>query len=105
MARDPFTRAEIDAGLDILEDLTGRIEAYLHSSGGPWLLGERLTLADIAVAPYVVRLEEERPGCMRPETRQWWSRFTLRNAWRVAEIGRYGDDTARSARDAIADPV
>ena len=103
MARDPFTREEIEAGLDILEDLTRRIEAYPEASEGPWLFGDRLTLADIAVAPYVTRFEEERPGRMMPETREWWSRFTSRPAWRAAEIGRYEDDTARSAREAMAD--
>ena len=104
MARDPFTRAEIDAGLDVLEDLARRIDAYLKASGGPWLFGGRLTLADIAVAPYVVRLEEERPGRMMPGAHEWWVRFTARGAWRVAEIGPYEDDTARSAREAMADP-
>lgn len=105
MARDPFTREEIDGGLDVLEDLTRRIDAYLEASGGPWLFGERLTLADIAVAPYVVRFEEERPGRMMPRTRQWWSQFTSRPPWRVAEIGPYADDTARSAREAMTDPT
>jgi glutathione S-transferase len=105
MARDPFTREEIDGGLDVLEDLTRRIDAYLEANGGPWLFGERLTLADIAVAPYVVRFEEERPGRMAPRTRQWWSQFTSRPPWRVAEIGRYADDTARSAREAMTDPT
>lgn len=105
MARDPFTREEIEAGLDVLEDLTRRIDAYLESSGGPWLFGERLTLADIAVAPYVVRFEEERPGRMMPPSRAWWARFTDRPAWRVAQIGAYSDDTARSAREAVADPA
>ena len=105
MARDPFTREEIEAGLEILEDLTRRIDAYLESSGGPWLFGDRLTLADIAVAPYVVRFEEERPGRMGPAAGEWWSRFTSRPPWDVAEIGRYPDDTARSAREAMADPA
>ena len=101
MARDPFTREEIEAGLDVLEDLTRRIEALLESSGGPWMFGKRVTLADIAVAPYVVRFEEERPGRMPPATGEWWTRFTARDAWRMAEIGRYEDDTARSAREAV----
>lgn len=104
MARDPFTREEIDAGLDILQDMAQRIESYLDASGGPWLFGEQLTLADINVAPYVVRFEEERPGRLGEETSRWWTRFTARPAWRVAEIGRYAEDTERSAREAMADP-
>jgi glutathione S-transferase len=105
MARDPFTREEIDAGLDALEDLTRRIGTYLQASGGPWLFGEGLTLTDIAVALYVVRFGEERPERMPPETHEWWSRFPWRPAWRAAEIGRYEDDTARSARETMADPT
>jgi len=66
---------------------------------------DRKTLADIAVAPYVVRFEEERPGCLPPATGEWWSRLTSREAWRIAEIGSYSDDTARSAREAMADPI
>jgi glutathione S-transferase len=105
MARDPFSSREIDAALDILEDLTRRIDAYLEASGGPWLFGAGLTLADIAVAPYVVRFEEERPGRMPPASAEWWTRFIARPAWRTAQIGRYADDSARSAREATADPV
>ena len=83
--------------LAVVEWVLGR----LHSA----VSDERLTLADIAVAPYVVRFEEERPGRMPPGTHDWWSRFTLRPAWRAAEIGSYEDDTARSAREAMADPA
>lgn len=104
MARDPFSAEEIAAGLDVLEDLTRKIGRYLDAGGGPWLFGERLTLADIAVAPYVVRLEEERPGRMSPPVADWWSRLTTRGAWTLAEIGGYAEDTARSAREAMADP-
>lgn len=104
MARDPFSPQEIEAALDTLENLTRRIDDYLEASGGPWLFGERLTLADIAVAPYVVRFEEERSGRMMPGSREWWARFTSRRAWQVAEIGSYESDTARNAREAMADP-
>jgi len=104
MARDPFTRDEIDAALDVLEDMTRRIENYLESSGGPWLFGERLTLADIHVAPYVVRFDEERPGRLAARTAHWWTRFTARESWRLAEIGDYQDDTERTTREAIPDP-
>jgi len=101
MARDPFTQEEIDAGLDVLEDMTLRIESFLEARGGPWLFGERLTLADLNVAPYVVRFEEERPGKLASRTAQWWARLIARPAWRTAQIGGYEDDTERSAREAF----
>lgn len=105
MARDPFSQAEIDAALDILEDMTGQIARYLEASGGPWLFGDRLTLADLNAAPYVVRFEEERPGHLPPATAAWWARLTARPAWSQAEIGTYEGDTERSVREAIADPA
>ena len=103
MARQPFTSAEIDAALDVLQDMTAQIEQYLEAGGGPWLFGQRFTLADINVAPYVVRFEEERPGRLPPRTRDWWARFMARPSWQKAEIGSYESDGERSVRDAIAD--
>lgn len=104
MAREPFTDAEIGAALDILENMTLRIEAYLENSGGPWLFGERLTLADLNAAPYVIRFEEERPGRLPPLTSRWWSALTARPSWSTAEIGSYENDGARTVAEAIEDP-
>ncbi len=105
MARNPFTGEEIDAALDILEDMCGQIEDYLAACGGPWLMGDRLTLADLAAAPYVVRFEEERTGYLPPRTAEWWARLTARPSWARAEIGGYQEDTERSVAEAIADPA
>ena len=105
MARNPFSEAEIDAALDILEDMTLRIEAYLENSSGPWLFGHRLTLADLHAAPYVIRFEEERPGRLRPLTARWWDALRARPSWSTAEIGSYEDDSARTAAEAIKDPA
>jgi glutathione S-transferase len=104
MARNPFTPAEIDAALDILEDMTAQIGRYLDDSGGPWLFGPRFTLADIGAAPYVVRFEEERPGRLRPAVAAWWARLTARPSWRAAEIGTFTADSERSVAEAMADP-
>ena len=103
MARNPFTPVEIDAALDILEDMTRQIEKYLNRSGGPWIYGERFTLADIAAAPYVVRFEEERPGRLAPQAAAWWSRFLARPGWRLAGIGGFDADNHRSIAEAVAD--
>ncbi len=104
MDRERFTPGEIDTALDVLEDMTRRLERYLEASGGPWLFGDRPTLADIAAAPYVVRFEEERPARLAPRTGRWWQAFTSRPAWAVAEIGGYEEDSARSVREAMPDP-
>ena len=103
MARNPFTTAEIDAALDILQDMTLQIERYLKSGGGPWLFGARYTWADIAAAPYVVRFEEERPGRLTPPVAEWWARLTARASWPLAQIGPFGGDNDRSVREAVAD--
>jgi glutathione S-transferase len=105
MARNPFKPEEIEAALDILEDMGRQIEAYLKASGGPWLFGERYTLADIAAAPYVVRFEEERPGHLGPLTAAWWARLIARPGWREAQIGTYIDDARRSVTEAMPDPA
>jgi glutathione S-transferase len=105
MARKPFTQAEIDAALDILENMTHQIEAYLQKSGGPWICGARYTLADIAAAPYVVRFEEERPGHLRPLVAQWWVAFTARPSWAEAQIGSFMGDSARSVAEAMEEPA
>lgn len=104
MAREPFTAAEMDAALDVLEDMTRQLGDYLNSSGGPWLFGDTFSLADIAAAPYVVRFEEERPGRLSTDVADWWQRMTTRASWSTAEIGSYDGDAERSPREAISDP-
>lgn len=104
MARDPFTDAEVNAALDILEDMTRQLDAYLESSGGPWLFGEPFCLADIAAAPYVVRFEEERPGRLTRSVARWWKALIARPSWHAARIGSYRGDDARSPREAVAGP-
>jgi len=101
MARDPFTDVEVDAALDVLESMTARIETHLAERGGPWMFGPRLTLADLAAAPYVARFEEERPGRLGERSRGWWTALTSRPAWQAAGIGSYVDDSRRSVEEAV----
>lgn len=102
MARDPFRPDEIETALDVLEDMTRRIEAYLERSG-PWIFGARFTLADINVTPYVRRFEEERPGRLGALTADWWTRITARPGFAGAAIGDYEGDARRTAEEAVRD--
>ena len=70
-----------------LEDLLDRMEATLGD--GPWLLGDMFSLADIAMAPYVNRIEVlERPEIIsastRPRVAGWWQRIQDRPGFQEA---------------------
>src|SRR5690348_16167305 len=46
MGQTGFPQAEMDAALGRLRRAYERMDAEIAASGGPWLLGERITLAD-----------------------------------------------------------
>jgi len=57
------------------------------AEGGPWLAGATFSLADIAYAPYVTRLDHLRFGGMlerRPHAAAWYDRIRARLAYQDA---------------------
>ena len=79
--------AEEDTAYANLEDLFDRMEAAL--ADGPWLLAATFGLADIAMAPYVNRVEVlERPEIVaaefRPWVAEWWQRIQARPGFQEA---------------------
>ena len=58
MGRTGFPQAEMDEALARLGRGVRRMAEWLRASRGPWLLGARQTLADIAVMPVIVRLDD-----------------------------------------------
>jgi glutathione S-transferase len=73
MGESGFPKAEMDASLDRLRRTYVRMETEIGKSGGPWLLGKIITLADVAVMPALVRMDDlgmrdrwqDLPGVMR----------------------------------------
>jgi len=53
-----FAGAELDEAFNDFRKTAARMDLMLQESGGPWLLGEQYTLADIAVAPLLDRQED-----------------------------------------------
>jgi len=58
MGQTGFPRHEMDAALARMRRTYERMDAEIEKSGGPWLLGETITLADVAVMPSLVRIHD-----------------------------------------------
>ena len=58
MGRKGFSEKEMKSALDRLARTLVRMEDTIRASGGPWLMGERATLADVAVMPAIVRMAD-----------------------------------------------
>lgn len=81
------SQAEEDAAYAALDYLLDQMEAALAS--GPWLVGRDYSLADIAMAPYINRIEVlKRPemvgAARRPRIADWWQRVQARPAFQEA---------------------
>jgi glutathione S-transferase len=58
MGQTGFPKAEMDAALARLRRAYERMDAEIEKSGGPWLLGKDISLADVAVMPALVRMDD-----------------------------------------------
>jgi glutathione S-transferase len=58
MGRSGFSSQEMDKALERLRQAIVRMSETLRASGGPWLMGLDLTLADIAIMPVLVRMAD-----------------------------------------------
>ncbi|MEO7855273.1 MAG: glutathione S-transferase family protein [Rubrivivax sp.] len=85
MGRTGFSKEEIDAALDRLNQSLQRMEASL--ADGPWLVGEQFTLADVSIMPTVVRMEDLGLAPLwadKPRVADWYRRLKARPAFAVA---------------------
>ena len=58
MGRTGFPKSEMDAALDRLNRAVVRMNEWILEGGGTWLMGDQLTLADIALMPVIVRMDD-----------------------------------------------
>ena len=58
MGRSGFAQAEMDQATDRLNRAVARMDQWIGGSVGPWLMGSVLTLADIAIMPVMVRMDD-----------------------------------------------
>ncbi len=85
MGRTGFAKAEMDEALGRLRRTVERMDAEIVRSGGPFLLGEELSLADISVMPSIVRMADIRLEPMwqeRPSIGRWLDAIRADTAFR-----------------------
>jgi glutathione S-transferase len=58
MGRTGFPEADMNESLDRLRRAVLRMDDAIRGSGGPWLLGGRITLTDVAIMPVIVRMAD-----------------------------------------------
>lgn len=58
MGRKGFPQKEMDGALTRLRRSYERMDQSINESGGPWLLGREITLADVSVMPAMVRMAD-----------------------------------------------
>jgi glutathione S-transferase len=58
MGRDGFTKDEILSAVAVISQTVERINAAIKENGGPWIMGEFYSLADICVGPLIDRMED-----------------------------------------------
>ncbi|OWU86698.1 hypothetical protein ATO6_00745 [Oceanicola sp. 22II-s10i] len=90
-ARTPYTEEELAESRAVLVGLLDQMEATLSDG---WLFGGAYSLADIAVAPFIRRIDEEiAPDEMttarHPGVAAWWAAVQARPAYQRADFGPF----------------
>jgi len=76
MGKTGFAEAEVIESLERLRDTVQRMETALERS--PWLAGRQMTIADISIAPTIVRMEDTGLRALWadcPHVVQWYARI------------------------------
>jgi glutathione S-transferase len=85
MGRTGFPQAEMQKALDRLRRTYERMDAEIAASGGPWLLGKDISLADVAVMPALVRMADlgrEGDWAGLPRVKRWFDNIRAHAAFK-----------------------
>jgi len=112
--RSAYKRDVVARGLDsrFVKDAVEHHERLLTwiddaMKGGPYLAGDTYSLADVAVIPYILRLELLRLSRMwdrRPGVAAWWERVRQRSSTNTAIFNRMTDADAAPFKNLRPDP-
>jgi glutathione S-transferase len=85
LGKNQFSDAETQESIDRLQQAIDRVEAALGADGRPWIMGDRLTNADICLMPTIDRMADLGHSAMweqaHPNVTAWYDRFAARKAF------------------------
>src|SRR6201982_33944 len=85
MGRKGFPQKEMDAATQRLRRTYERMDSEIEKSGGPWLVGEELSLAHIALVAAIVRMAafgQETAWQDLPRVQRWYDAIRAHPAFR-----------------------
>jgi glutathione S-transferase len=85
MGRKGFPEKEMNASLDRMRRTYERMDRAITESGGPWLLGKSITLADVALMPAIVRMADLGLDTMwkdMPRVARWYDEIRAHAAFK-----------------------
>ena len=85
MGRKGFPEKDMNAALDRMRRTYERMDRSITQSGGPWLLGKSITLADVALMPAIVRMADLGLDTMwkdMPRVARWYDEIRAHAAFK-----------------------
>jgi glutathione S-transferase len=85
MGQTGFPEKEMQAAVDRFARSVVRMRDAIEAGGGPWLLGERITLADVSVMPAMVRMADlglDSLWADHPPVARWYDAIRAHPAFR-----------------------
>ncbi|KAA9006771.1 glutathione S-transferase family protein [Histidinibacterium aquaticum] len=74
MGRTGFPEKDMEEAMGRLKRGIERMDGWITESGGPWVMGDRLSLADLSIMPVIVRMDDINLGHLwadRPQIATW----------------------------------
>jgi glutathione S-transferase len=86
MGRTGFPEEEMASAMDRLARTVARMDSWIAESGGPFFLGETISLADISLMPVIVRMDDINLHGLwadRPAIAAWFDAIRAHPAFQV----------------------
>src|SRR5688500_18073605 len=90
MGRSGFPESDMNEALERLRRAAVRMDDTIRQSGGQWLLGTRISLADVAIMPVIVRMDDIRLHRLwsdLPAVARWFEAIQADPAFRPTYYG------------------